>query len=56
MTLNLMASVYPGYDAAASIGQVMLMTVYGLVYGAVAGLIFGWLYNRLAAGAPAETR
>ncbi len=49
--LNLMASVYPGYDAAASIGQVMLMTVYGLVDGAVAGLIFGWLYNRLAAGA-----
>ena len=51
-----MASVYPGYDAAASIGQVMLMTVYGLVDGAVAGLIFGWLYNRLAAGAPAENR
>ena len=54
--LNLMASVYPGYDAAASIGQVMLMTAYGLVDGAVAGLIFGWLYNCLAVGAPAETR
>ena len=54
--LNVMASVYPVYKATASIGQVMLATVYGLVDGAVAGLIFGWLYNRLAAGVPAETR
>ena len=54
--LNLMASVYPAYEAGASIGQVMLATIYGLVDGAIAGLIFGWLYNRLATGGRAETR
>ena len=54
--LNLMASVYPVYEAGASIGQVMLATIYGLVDGAIAGLIFGWLYNRLATGGRAETR
>ena len=33
----------------------MLATIYGLVDGAIAGLIFGWLYNRLATGGRAET-
>ena len=47
--LDLMASVYPGYDATASFGQVIIGTLYGLVDGAVGGAIVAWLYNRLAA-------
>ena len=54
--LNLMASVYPGYQAAASIGQVGLGTIYGLLDGLIAGLIFGWLYNLLSTRASAGTR
>ncbi len=40
-----MASIYPGYTAAASFGQVILGTLYGLVDGAICGAIFAWLYN-----------
>ena len=40
--LQIMASSYPGYDAAGTIGR-----LYGLVDGLVCGWIFGWLYNRL---------
>ena len=53
--LNLMASVYPGYQAAASIGQVALGTIYGLLDGLIAGLIFGWLYNLLSTRSSAGT-
>ena len=47
--LDVMASVYPGYDATASFGQVIIGTLYGLVDGAVGGAVVAWLYNRLAA-------
>ncbi len=43
--LEAMASIYPGYTAAASFGQVILGTLYGLVDGAIGGAIFAWLYN-----------
>ena len=43
--LDMAASVYPGYTAAPSFGQVILGTLYGLVDGAIAGVIFAWLYN-----------
>ena len=46
--LEVMASVYPGYDATASFGQVIVGTFYGLVDGAVAGAVIAWLYNRFA--------
>ncbi len=47
--LDLGASLYPGYQATPSIGQVLLGTLYGLLDGAIAGAIFAWLYNRFAA-------
>ena len=47
--LGVMASVYPGYDATASFGQVMVGTLYGLLDGAAGGAVIAWLYNRLAA-------
>jgi hypothetical protein len=46
--LQLAASIYPGYHATAALGSVILVTLYGLVDGAAAGALFGWLYNRLA--------
>ncbi len=48
--LDAMASVYPGYTASASFGQVIIGTLYGTLDGAVAGAALAWLYNRFAAG------
>ena len=45
MVLQLASSIYPGYDAKATYGSVTIGTAYALVDGAVAGLIFAWLYN-----------
>ncbi len=46
--LELVASISPGYRAAASIGQVVMGTLYGLVDGVIAGAVFGGLYNWLS--------
>ena len=43
--LRLMASIYPGYHAAGSVGDLIVGVLYALVDGAVCGLVFGWLYN-----------
>jgi ABC-type phosphate transport system permease subunit len=43
--LKLMASIYPGYHAAGSLGDLIVGTLYALLDGAVFGLLFGWLYN-----------
>ena len=53
--LEMVASVYPGYHATPSFGQVIVGTLYALVDGAIAGLVVSWLYNmflgRSSAGA-----
>ena len=46
--LELAASVYPGYDASGSLGQVIIGTLYGLLDGGIGGLIVGWFYNYFA--------
>ena len=52
--LQLVASIYPGYDATRSVGAVIVGTLYALVDGAIFGLVFGWLYNLfLGKGSPA---
>ncbi len=43
--LEVAASIYPGYQAASSLGDVIVGTLYGLVDGFIGGLIIGWLYN-----------
>jgi len=48
--LHLIASLYPGYEGTADIGQVLVGAIYGLVDGAFGGAAMSWLYNRLAAG------
>ncbi len=46
--LDVAASLYPGYEAAASFGQVIVGTLYGALDGAFAGAVLAWVYNRLA--------
>ncbi len=53
--LELAASIYPGYHIGPSIGQGVIGTLYGLVDGAMGGLIFGWLYNLLSRQHPGGT-
>ena len=43
--LKMMASIYPGYHAAGSIGDLIVGTLYALLDGVICGLVFGWLYN-----------
>ena len=43
--LKLASSVYPGYHASLKVMDVLVGTGYGLVDGAIAGLLLGWLYN-----------
>ena len=46
--LQVIASIYPGYDASRSIGAVIVGTVYALVDRLVLGLVFAWVYNLFA--------
>ncbi len=46
--LALAASVYPGYTPSTGVGSVVVGSVYGLVDGAIAGLIFAWIYNAVS--------
>ena len=48
--LQAMSSIYPGFRAAGTFGDVLVGTIYALVDGAICGLLFGWLYNGFAAG------
>ena len=43
--LQAISSVYPGFHASRTVGDVLTGTVYALIDGAIAGLVFGWLYN-----------
>lgn len=50
--LELAESLYPGYTIGG-FGSVIVATLYAMLDGAIAGAVFAWLYNRLAAPAPA---
>lgn len=43
--LDVVASIYPGFDGAMGFGDVVVGTLYALVDGAVGGAILAWLYN-----------
>jgi hypothetical protein len=45
--LQLVASLYPGYQPVASVREIVVGTAYGFVDGAIGGWLFGWLYNFL---------
>ena len=46
--LMTMSSVYPGYHMSRTLPDLLVGTGYGLVDGALGGLLFGWLYNFFA--------
>ncbi len=46
--LQLGASIFPGYRGPGGFGSVILVTLYALVDGAIAGALFGWIYNTFA--------
>ena len=48
--LQVVASIYPGYHGEASIRDIVAGTLYALVDGAIAGLIFSCIYNLVAGG------
>jgi len=48
-----MSSIYPGYHATRTLRDVLVGTGYGLVDGAIAGLVLALLYN-FVAGKPSE--
>jgi hypothetical protein len=43
--LQVMASIYPGYEVTRSFSAVIVGTLYALVDGAICGFIFAGLYN-----------
>jgi hypothetical protein len=44
--LQCLASIYPGYHATRTMGDILMGTGYAFVDGAIGGWLFGWLYNR----------
>lgn len=46
--LALLTSVYPGYDPVSGPLGIIVGTLYSLIAGALAGLLFGWAYNFFA--------
>ena len=43
--LDVAGSVYPGYHPGTGLGSVIAGTLYALVDGVIAGVVFAWLYN-----------
>ncbi len=46
--LNILASIYPGYQLETGFGSVVTAALYGLVDGGIGAAVFGWLYNVFA--------
>jgi hypothetical protein len=43
--LQMMASVYPGYDASGSVGDLVIGCIYGAIDGMIGCAVLAWLYN-----------
>jgi hypothetical protein len=54
--LEIARSIYPGYANTAGLWGVIVGTLYAMLDGAIAGAVFGWLYNifRSEPSAPAQ--
>lgn len=52
--LEMTASYYPGYEGPGGFVSVVVVSLYALVDGAVAGAALAWLYNRFAAKGAVE--
>ncbi len=49
--LRMMSSVWPGFHDSRTWASVVIGTLYGFADGAIGGLIFAWIYDRIATGA-----
>jgi hypothetical protein len=47
--LKTISSIYPGFHASHTFADVIVGTSYAVVDGGVGAMVFGWLYNLLAA-------
>ena len=55
--LEIFSSVYPGYHAERSFGEVLVAACYGMLDGGAAGFLVAVVYNFFAAGSsPSEPR
>lgn len=54
--LRMMSSVYPGFHDTRTAAEVVIGTIYGLVDGAIAGVLFAWLYNLIAGSSSHATQ
>ena len=43
--LGVVSSVYPGFHASRTFGDVIVGALYGTIDGGAAGFVFAWLYN-----------
>ncbi|MBT7950076.1 MAG: hypothetical protein HN764_00495 [Gammaproteobacteria bacterium] len=43
--LEVVGSLYPGYQPGAGLSSVIIAALYGVVDAGIAGAIFAWLYN-----------
>lgn len=43
------SSIYPGFRAPGTFGDILIGTLYAVVDGAVFGWLFGWMYNAFVA-------
>lgn len=48
--LQMTSSVYPGFHDSHTFGSVVIGTLDGIIDGAIAGLLFAWLYNAFSSG------
>ena len=46
--LEVISSIYPGYEVTGTLGSVIVGTLYAMLDGAVGGTVFGWVYNIFA--------
>jgi hypothetical protein len=46
--LDAMRSVYPGFHSARTLTNMLVGAGYGIVDGAIGGLMFAWVYNLVA--------
>jgi len=46
--LDVVSSIYPGYQVTGTLSSVIVGTLYALLDGAVGGALFGWIYNCFA--------
>ena len=52
--LDLVASVYPGYNNTGGVGDLAVGTLLAAADGLIGGFVFAWLYNRVADGSAAK--